>query len=69
MKWYFHLKYLSYFSDEDIFHSIADGMDIMGKYVNKTMDELEEGTLGVYNETSDEVSLYYSPKKTFNYYS
>ena len=43
------------FSDEDVFHSIADGIVTMGKYVNNTMDELENGTLGVYNATVDQV--------------
>ena len=45
------------FSEEDVFHSIADGMDTMGQYVNNTMDELENGTLGVYNATVDQVLI------------
>ena len=53
-KYYFFLL----FSDEDVFHSIADGMDTMGKYVNTTLEELEDKTLGVYNATVDEVLNY-----------
>ena len=40
-------------------------MDTMGKYVNNTLDELEDGTLGVYNKTTDEASLCYSLQKSF----
>ena len=48
------------FSDEDVFHGIAGGFDTMDHYVNNTVDELKEGTLGTYNDAVDEVmELYY----------
>ena len=44
-----------FFSDEDVFHGIAGGFDTMDYYVNNTVDELKEGTLGTYNHAADEV--------------
>ena len=44
-------------------------MDMMGKYVNNTLDELEDGTLGVYNKTTDEAESLLLPRKKFDHYS
>ena len=47
-------------SNEGLFHSMSDGMIMLDDYVSNTMNELENDTLGEYNETVDQVTCFMS---------
>ena len=54
-------------SNEGLFHSMSDGMIMLDDYVSNTMNELENDTLGEYNETVDQVTCFMSFHARFIY--